>query len=69
LFAVLLAQSRCGEEKNLPMMNFHIYTPYSPILSDFLALQAAFTCSGGAVLQGNLVLQYFQVLQRCSISK
>merc|ERR1712192_190245 len=55
--------------KNLPMMNGHIYTPYSPIISNFLALQAAFTCSGGEVQQGNLVLQYFQVLQRCSISK
>ena len=34
-------------------------------------MQAAFTCNGGVVLvQGiNLVLQYFQVLQYCSISK
>merc|ERR1719234_535251 len=56
-------------QKNLPMMNGHIYTPYSPIISNFLALQAAFTCSGGMVLQGNLVLQYFQVLQCCSLSK
>merc|ERR1719234_2253971 len=56
-------------KRNLPMMNCHIYMPYSPIISNFLALQAAFTCSGGAVIQGNLVLQYFQLLQRCSISK
>jgi len=49
------------------MMNCHIYMLYSSIISNFLAQQAAFTRSGGTVLQGNLVLQYFQVLQCCSI--